>query len=178
MGECQHHIHSRFVVYYTQHNRRNDCTCAGNLRLCLLRLHSVTVHAVSSSATTATTVVVPSSSAPPSKTNDGLTCRTHRERAHCVTLSRWGTLWHSGTCNLTWMTRHERTHCATQLTLRLRNNIGRCLRLLLRRHDTFLHTHTHTHTHERTLNDRHSQRVSSSLVQMQVDSIIHVGSMD
>ena len=51
------------------------------------------------------------------------------------------------------------------------------------------HTHTHTHTHARThththeralndrLNDRHSQRVSSSLVQMQVDSIIHVGSM-
>ena len=160
MGECQHHIHSRFVVYYTQHNRRNDCTCAGNLRLCLLRLHSVAVHAVSSSATTATTVVVPSSSAPPSKTNDGLTCRTHRERAHCVTLSRWGTLWHSGTCNLTWMTRHEMTHCATQLTLRLRgvlrpgtysnNNIGRCLRLLLRRHDTFLHTHTHTHTHMNT----------------------------
>ena len=129
MGECQHHIHSRFVVYYTQHNRRNDCTCAGNLRLCLLRLHSVAVHAVSSSATTATTVVVPSSSAPPSKTNDGLTCRTHRER----------------------------THCATQLTLSLRrvlrpgtysnNNIGRCLLLLLRRHDTFLHTHTHIHTY-------------------------------
>ena len=51
-------------------------------------------------------------------------------------------------------------------------------RLLLRRHDTFLHTHTHTHahthTHEHALNDRHSQRVSKSLVQMQVDSIIHV----
>jgi hypothetical protein len=27
------------------------------------------------------------------------------------------------------------------------NNIGSCLRLLLRPHDELLHTHTHTHTH-------------------------------